>query len=94
MKRIIAYTLIISFFVITIAMGLTYSYYVPKITGNPTELTTKLSNRGIEVNYLNGSDIVINSTQTTVTKNITIKNNTSEPIDYAIRFNDVINNLT
>jgi len=36
MKRIIAYTLIISFFVITIAMGLTYSYYVPKITGNVT----------------------------------------------------------
>ena len=62
MKRLIAYTSTIFFFVITITIGLTYSYYVPKIVGNPTELTTKLSNKGIEVNYINGSDIIINST--------------------------------
>jgi surface protein len=67
---------------------------VPKIIGNPTELTTKLSNKGVEVNYENGSEIVINNTQTTVTKNITIKNNTANPVDYLITFEDVINNIT
>lgn len=67
---------------------------MPKIIGNPTELTTKLSNKGVEVNYENGSDIVINSTQTTVTKNITITNNTSNKVDYVLTFEDVINNVT
>ncbi|NLA33220.1 MAG: BspA family leucine-rich repeat surface protein, partial [Mollicutes bacterium] len=62
--------------------------------GNPTELTTKLSNRGVEVNYENGSDIVINNTQTTLTKNIIIKNSTSNKVDYQLTFNDVINNIT
>ena len=85
--------LMLLFFVFSIIIGKTYSYYVPKITGNPTELTTKLSNRGVEVNYENGSNLLIDSSNTTVTKNITIKNNNATAVDYLLYFYDVNNSL-
>ena len=85
--------LILFFFVISLGIGLTYSFYTPTIIDNQVSSTTKISNKNIEANYINGSDILIDSTHTSITKNITIKNNNVSTVDYVLNFSDVINTL-
>lgn len=93
MNRKIVYTTIILLLFLMISIGLTYAFYVPQIQGVPTTNTTAFSNKNIEVNYIDGADILIDSTHPTVTKNITITNNTANEIDYFIKFSDIQNNL-
>ena len=84
--------LMLLFFVFSIIIGTTYSYYVPNIIGNSSSDSLSMSNKNIEINYVNGSNILIDSTHTSVTKHITIKNN-SDSVDYLLNFFDITNVL-
>ena len=86
------FILMLLFFVFSIIIGTTYSYYVPNIIGNSSSDSLSMSNKNIEINYVNGSNILIDSTHTSVTKHITIKNN-SDSVDYLLNFFDITNVL-
>ena len=87
-------SLIFIFITFTVVIGLAYSFFVPEFIGNQTVSTTQFSNRNVEVNYPIGTSLLIDSTHTSVTRNITMKNNSASSINYLVYFYDVNNTLT
>ena len=91
-KKIIFFSMLL-FFVFAVLIKNTYSFFVPITIFNQTLSTTRFSNRNVEINYSNGSNLLIDSSNISVTKNITIINNSLSSINYLLYFYDVNNTL-
>lgn len=91
MNKKVIYLTIGLFLILMIGIGLSYAFYVPNIIGIPTTNTTTFSNKGIEVNYVNGSDILIDSNQTSVTKTLVLRNISSVNKKYYLSFDNLTN---
>lgn len=94
MKKIHIYTSIALFFIVTIVLSITFSFFIPNILNSTIpNSTTKINNKNIEVNYTNGPNVLIDKNNKTITKEIVIKNNTDSQTDYYISLEDVLNSL-
>ena len=81
------------FLILSIGIGLTYSYFVPAFIGTSGEDLLNLYKYNLKVNYINTSSVLINSTTSTVVKNMTIENKNAASKNYLLVFDNVVNTI-
>ena len=81
------------FLILSIGIGLTYSYFVPTFIGTSGEDLLNLYKYNLKVNYINTSSVLINSTTSTVVKNMTIENKNAISKNYLLIFDNVVNTI-
>ena len=84
------------FLVLMILVGLTYAYFLTKITGNTNEKSISVTTADLKLVYNDGSDGVIGGeliepSDTVYTKTFTVKNEGNANIEYGVYLIDVIN---
>lgn len=82
--------LIITFLILLVGIGLFYFFNEKTLDKTKSKIVYY---DGLRINYINGSDILIDSKNKTVTKKIEIKNETKNSQEYRLVFDNVINNL-
>ena len=81
------------FTIFTLGIGVTYSFYLPKIVNVGENNSVIISNNGININYMNNSKVLINSSISQITKTIIVENSLNFTQDYKLSFDNVINTL-
>lgn len=94
MKRKHIVFMVIIFLILSLGIGLTFSYFVPVFVGTSGEDKLSLFKYNLKVNYINTSSVLINSTTSTVTKNITIENKNTVAKNYMLIFDNVVNTIS
>ena len=84
------------FLVLMILVGLTYAYFLTKITGNTNTKSISVTTADLKLVYNDGSDGVIGGeliepSDTVYTKTFTVKNEGNANIEYGVYLIDVIN---
>ena len=84
------------FLVLMILVGLTYAYFLTKITGNTNEKSISVTTADLKLIYNDGSDGVIGGenllpSETEYSKTFTVKNEGNTNIEYGVYLIDVIN---
>ena len=88
------------FIVLLILVGLTYAYFLTKITGNQNDKSISVTTANLALEYSDGTDVILTSEDTIVpgefskSKTFTVKNTGNATVeDYAVVIENVVNPL-
>ena len=86
------------FIVLLILVGLTYAYFLTRISGNANTKSISVTTADLKLTYNDGSDGVIGGenlipSETEYTKTFTVKNDGNANVEYGVYLIDVINTL-
>ena len=85
------------FLVIMILVGLTYAYFLTKITGNTNTKSMSVTTANLEIKYEDNNDVIVGDRiepgTTLSSKTFTVTNNGNSTVDYSVGLINVINDF-
>ena len=86
------------FLVLMILVGLTYAYYLTKITGNTNSKSISVTTANLQVKYVEGNDVIEPTEKIlpgfTATKTFSVTNEGNKATNYSVIFDSVSNSFT